>query len=97
MAFQRVESAIHQKLEVTGLARAQISEDQRRRRMLQLLRRIVRDVKLGDRGKVGGDIGARLSLTICGRGQPVAPFYPCAWDGTMLAILASRILAASSS
>ncbi len=49
--LQRVEPAIHQQLQITNLARAQIPGGQVARVDFQLLGRIVGDIKLWDRGK----------------------------------------------
>ncbi len=51
-AFQRVETAIHQKLQIADLARGQIPAHQIGGFDFQLLGALIRDVKLGDGGQV---------------------------------------------
>ena len=51
-AFERVEAAVHQKLQVTDLARGQVVADQVRCFDFELLGALVRDIELGDGSKV---------------------------------------------
>ncbi len=69
-AFERVEAAVHQQFKVTDLTRGQIPAGQVGGLHLEFLGRVVRNIKLGNRGKIGRGHMRTFVISNAGRGRP---------------------------